>query len=103
MELLALFSGEQSIIPDFKTDSQFAMESESVRARHATLLQLGLEMISLPHKLAPFTSDETKLPAVSDSMSLVHKQGVKPTARKNDLRWTKSVFVSPPLNLTIWP
>lgn len=60
-----------------------------------------VEIIFLPDKLGPLTSDETELPSVSNRMSLVHKHPVDPTARerkKKDLWWIKSVFVSP-LNL----
>lgn len=95
--MLSFFSGEPSIIHDLETGSLFAMEGVSVWAWHAKLLQLGLEIILLPHKLAPLTSDETELPSVSNRMSLVHKHPAKPTARQNYLRWTKSVFVYTPL------
>lgn len=100
IEMLALFGGEQSIIPDLETDPPFlgvkSKKVKSVWASHAKLLQLRLEIISLPHKLALLTSDESEPLSMSNRMSLVHKHPVKPTAGQNYLRWTKSVFVSPP-------
>lgn len=56
-----------------------------------------VEIIFLPDKLGPLTSDETELPSVSNRMSLVHKHPVDPTARERKKKKTSGgsrVFLS---------
>lgn len=64
-------------------------------AWHATLLQLGLEIIELLCKLQPLTSDENELPSVSNRMSLVHKHIVHLMAKKKKPSTEPRVFLLP--------